>query len=119
MAVPILKLGSYVVASIQDALTDSEWDAFREDLLERVGKHRSKGVIIDVSAMDVMDSFATRSVRGLARMLRLRGARTVIVGIQPEVAHAMAQLGLRLTDAATALDLEEGIEILEGQKAAP
>jgi rsbT antagonist protein RsbS len=119
MAVPILKLGAYVVASIQDALTDSEWETFREDLLVRVGKHRSKGVIIDVSAMDVMDSFATRSVRGLARMLRLRGARTVIVGIQPEVAHAMAQLGLRLADAATALDLEEGIEILERQTAAP
>jgi rsbT antagonist protein RsbS len=112
VAVPILKHGRILIASIQTALADSEWDEFRDTLLAKVGLHRSSGVIIDVSAMDVMDSFSTRTLRGLSLMVRLRGADTVIVGIQPEVAQAMAQLGLRLDDAVTALDLEEGLEIL-------
>ena len=112
MPVPILKLGRYQIATVQSALADSEWVAFREELLERVGRFRSAGVVVDVSSMDVMDSFATRTLRTLAQMLRLRGAETVIVGVQPEVAYAMAQLGLRLEDAATALDLEEGLEEL-------
>jgi rsbT antagonist protein RsbS len=66
------------------------------------------GVVIDVSALDVMDSFATRTLRGIAQTTRLRGADTVIVGIQPEVAFSMVQLGLTLDGIATALDLEEG-----------
>jgi len=66
------------------------------------------GVVIDVSALDVMDSFATRTLRGIAQTTRLRGTDTVIVGIQPEVAFSMVQLGLTLDGIATALDLEEG-----------
>lgn len=112
MPVPILKQGAFLIASIQTELADSEWDQFRDALLDKVGVYRSQGVVIDVSAMDVMDSFATRTLRALALMLRLRGAETVVVGIQPEVAQAMAQLGLRLEDATTALDLEEGLELL-------
>jgi rsbT antagonist protein RsbS len=73
---------------------------------------RSCGVILDVTALDVMDSFASRTMREIAHMIRLRGAETVIVGIQPEVAFAMVQLGLTLEDVATALDLEEGLEYL-------
>ena len=78
----------------------------------RVGRFRSRGVIVDVTALDVMDSFATRTMRSIAHMLKLRGAETVIVGIQPEVAFAMVQLGLTLEDVATALDLEEGLAYL-------
>ena len=113
MRVPILKQGSYLIASIQSALTDSDMDLLRDDLMERVGSYRSRGIIIDVTALDVLDSFASRSLRNLAHMTALRGARTVLVGIQPEVAYAMVQLGLNMEDVATALDLEEGLALLD------
>lgn len=112
MRVPILKQGDYVIASIQSALTDEDLVQLRDGLASHVGRYRSKGVIVDVTVLDVMDSFATRTVRDLAQMVRLRGAQTVIVGIQPEVAFAMVQLGLELGDVATALDLEEALELL-------
>ena len=113
MRVPILKQGDFVIASIQSALTDGDLVMLRDDLASHVGRYRSKGVIVDVTVLDVMDSFATRTVRDLAHMVRLRGARTVIVGIQPEVAFAMVQLGLELGNVATALDLEEGLAHLK------
>lgn len=112
MRVPILKRGDYVIASIQSALTDDDLLHLRDGLTSHVGRYRSKGVIVDVTALDVMDSFATRTVRDLAQMVRLRGAKTIIVGIQPEVAFAMVQLGLELGDVGTALDLEEALEWL-------
>jgi rsbT antagonist protein RsbS len=115
MRVPILKQGDYVIASIQSALTDGDLVQLRDDLASHVGKYRSKGVIVDVTVLDVMDSFATRTVRDLAHMVRLRGARTVIVGIQPEVAFAMVQLGLELGNVATALDLEEALDLLRNE----
>ena len=77
-----------------------------------MGRFRSRGVIVDVTAVDVMDSFAVRTLRDLAHTTRLRGAETVIVGIQPDVAFAMVQLGLTLKGVATALDLEEGLAFL-------
>jgi rsbT antagonist protein RsbS len=112
MAVPILKQGDYLIAMIQAALSDAELVELRQKLVERTGQFRSRGVIVDVTALDVMDSFAARTLRDLAHMARLRGAETVIVGIQPEVAFAMAQLGLTLEGVATALDLEEGLDFL-------
>ena len=112
MEVPVLKQGHYLIASIQSARTDADLSQLRESLVERVGKLRARGVIVDVTALDVMDSFAVRTLRDIAHMTRLRGAETVIVGIQPEVAFAMVQLGLTLKGVATALDLEEGLEYL-------
>jgi rsbT antagonist protein RsbS len=114
--VPILKQGPYLIASIQSALSDADLLQLRDAVVEQVGKLRSRGVIIDVTALDVMDSFATRTLRDISHMIRLRGAETVIVGIQPEVAFALVQLGLSLADTATALDLEEGLAFLD-QKA--
>src|SRR6266850_892862 len=113
MKVPILKQGFYLIATIQSALSDADLLQLRESVVEQVGKFRSKGVIVDVTAMDVMDSFAARTLRDIAHMIRLRGAETVIVGIQPEVAFAMVQLGLTLEGVATALDLEEGLAFLD------
>jgi rsbT antagonist protein RsbS len=113
--VPILKQGPYLIASVQSALTDADLLQLRDALVQKVGKFRSLGVIVDVTAMDVMDSFASRTLRDIAHMIRLRGADTVIVGIQPEVAFTMVQLGLTLEGVATALDLEEGLAFL-GQK---
>ena len=109
MAVPILKQGPYLIATIQSALTDTDLVQLRDALVGKVGSYRSRGVIVDVTALDVLDSFASRTLRDLAHMIRLRGAETVIVGIQPEVAFTMVRLGLTLEGVATALDLEEGL----------
>lgn len=112
MQVPILRQGPYLIASIQSALTDADLLQLRDDLAERVGRYRSRGVIIDVTALDVIDSFATRTLRAVAQMMRLRGAETIVAGIQPNVAFAMVQLGMTLEDIATVLDLDEGLELL-------
>lgn len=113
MQVPILKQGHVLIASVQAALTDADLRGLKEDLAMRVGQVRAKGVIIDVTALDVLDSFATRTLRNIAHATRLRGAETVIVGIQPEVAFSMVQLGLMLEGVTTALDLEEGLMFLQ------
>src|ERR687884_455995 len=115
MPVPILKQGAILIASVQSALTDSDAERLRFDLMERVSRFRAQGIIVDVTAIDVMDSFAARSLRTIAHMTRLRGADTVIVGLQPEVAFAMVQLGLAFDDMNTALDLEEGLALLNRQ----
>lgn len=112
MSVPILKLGDVLITTIQSALSDQELIELRDDFAEKVGRFRSRGVVIDVTALDVLDSFATRTLRGIAYVAKLRGATTVVVGIQPEVAFAMVQLGLDLEDVATALDLDEGLDYL-------
>jgi rsbT antagonist protein RsbS len=112
LEVPILKQGPYLIASIQSALSDNDLMQLRDSLVEQVGRQRSRGVIVDVTALDVMDSFATRTIRDITYMIRLRGAETVIVGIQPDVAFTMVQLGLKLEGVPTALDLEEGIAFL-------
>jgi rsbT antagonist protein RsbS len=112
MRVPILKQGGYLIASIQSALSDQDLLQLRDDLAERAGRFRSRGIIIDVTVLDIMDSFACRTLRSIAHILRLRGAETAIVGIQPEVAFAMVQLGLALGEVQTALDLEEGLALL-------
>ena len=115
MEVPILKQGQYLIASVQSALTDADLLHLREAIAEKVGRYRSQAVIVDVTALDVMDSFAVRTLRDIAHMTKLRGAETVIVGVQPEVAFAMVQLGLALKSIPTALDLEEGLAYLDSR----
>jgi rsbT antagonist protein RsbS len=110
--VSILRQGAYLIASIHTALDDTQMVRFREDLVEQIGRHRSRGVIIDVAALDVLDSFGARTLRTIGEMARLRGAVTVIVGIQPDVAFAMVSLGMSTGTIETALDLEEGLEYL-------
>jgi rsbT antagonist protein RsbS len=112
MPVPILKQGDFLIASIQAAMSDSDAEQLQSDLMDRVGRFRSRGIIVDVTAVDILDSFAARSLRNLAHMTNLRGAETVVVGIQPDVAFAMVQLGMSFEDVHTALDLEEGLEFL-------
>jgi rsbT antagonist protein RsbS len=111
--VSILRQGSYLVASVHTALDDSQLLRFQRDLIAQIGQHRARGVIIDVAALDVLDSFGSRTLRNIAEMARLRGAETVIVGIQPDVAYAMVELGMGTGDVATALDLEEGLAYLD------
>jgi rsbT antagonist protein RsbS len=107
--VSILRQGDTLVASVNTALDDSEMLRFQADLVEQIGENRARGVIIDVAALDVLDSFGSRTLRGIAEMARLRGAVTVVVGIQPDVAFAMVRLGMDMGLIATALDLEEGL----------
>ncbi len=113
MPVPILKQGPILIATVQSAVTDTDFLRLREDLVRMVRTYRSKGVIVDVTAVDVLDSFASRALKALAAMVKLCGAETVIVGIQPDVAFAMVQLGLTMPGIATALDLEEGLALLQ------
>lgn len=117
MAVPILKQGDVLIASVQTAMSDQDLVQLQDDLAGKVGRFRAHGVVIDVSALDVLDSFATRTLRNLAEALRLRGATTVIAGIQPDVAFAMVQLGLTLDGIHTALDLDEGLDLLAAARA--
>lgn len=117
MAVPILKQGPYLIAMVQSELTDAELMQLQDSVSEQLGRFRSRGVIVDVSALDVMDSFATRTLRSIAQTVKLCGAEAVIVGIQPAVALAMTQLGLdlRLVGVDTALDLEQGLALLDAK----
>ena len=115
----ILRQGPYLIASIHTALDDSQLVRFQQDLVERIGSDRARGVVIDVAALDVLDSFASRTLRDIGEMARLRGAVTVIVGIQPDVAFAMVELGMDTGGVVTALDLEEGLAELDSYVAAP
>ncbi len=108
----ILVQGPNLIVSIHAALDDDQLVKLQRDLLERVGSHRMKGLLIDVAALDVLDSFAARTLGDLAYMARLRGARTVVVGIAPEVAMALVRLAVSMPLVKTALDLEEGLRCL-------
>lgn len=113
MQIPILKQGNFLIVSIQTIVSDRDLLDLSYNLSQQVGLYRTKGVVIDVTTLDVLDSFSTRTLRGISSTLKLRGAETVIVGIQPDVAFAMIQLGLKLGDIKTALDLEEGMMLLK------
>ena len=114
--VAILTQRDYLLATIQGDLSDEEVLALRDELAERVGRQRARAIIIDVAGYDVIDSFVARSLRELAITARLRGAQTVLVGIQPDVAIAMVQFRLDLHPLATALDLDEALALLDGAK---
>jgi len=111
--VAIVRQGDYLIASVQSDLSDNEVLRLRDDLAERVGQLRLRGIIIDVGALDVIDSFVARSLRSIAVTARLRGADTVVVGIQPDVAIAMVQFRLNLEPLQAALDLDEALVVLD------
>ena len=111
--VSILSQAAYLIVSIHTALDDSQLVRLQQDLLEQLERRRGRGIVIDVAALDVLDSFATWTLTHIARAARLKGAETVVVGISPEVAIAMVRLSIRMDYVRTALDLEEAIEILD------
>ena len=113
MSVAILRQGDYLIASIQSDLSDTEVLAFRQELTDMVGRHRARGIVIDVAALDVIDSFVARSLRSIVLAAKLRGAETVIVGIQPDVAIAMVHFRLNLQTLRVALDLDEARALLD------
>ena len=112
MSVAILREGDLLIASIESDLSDSEVIALRDDLTRMVGDNRVRGIVIDVAALDVIDSFVARALRAIVLTARLRGAETVIIGIQPDVAIAMVQFRLNLEPLRAALDLEAAKAIL-------
>lgn len=112
MPVPILKQEKYLIASIQDELSDAELVHLRDQLVAKVRQFRSRAVVIDVTVLDIMDSFAARTLRSIAHMTKLLGADTIVVGIQPDVALSMVQLGLTLEGITVAMDLEDGLSTL-------
>ena len=111
--VSILSEGAYLIASIHTALDDSQLQQFQWDLIERVRRDRARGVVIDVAALDVLDSFGAHTLSNIAAMAKLRGALTVIVGIRPELAITMVQLGMPLDRVHTALGLDDGLALLD------
>ena len=110
--VSILRQGCYLIASIHTALSDSQLMRFQDDLIAQIGRHRSRAVIIDVAALDVLDSFGSNTLRSMAEMARLRGAVPVIVGIQSDVAFALVSLGMDTGSVHATLDLEEALSYL-------
>ncbi len=113
MAVAVVRQGEYLLVSIQSDLSDSEVVELRNDLIERVGAERLRGMIIDVAALDVIDSFLARALRTIAVTARLRGVETIVVGVQPEVAIAMVHFKLDLHPLRTALDVDEALDVLD------
>ena len=113
MSVAILRQGDVLIASIQSDLSDTEVVELRQELAELVGRHRLRGIVIDVGALDVIDSFVTRALRTIVLTARLLGAATVIVGLAPDVAIAMVQFRLNLEPLRVALDLDEALVMLD------
>lgn len=112
MTVPILRQGKFLIASVQASLSDREMDEFKSRMLKESRRSNATGVVIDVSVLDVLDSFGTRMLGELVIALRLCGTRGIIVGIQPEVAFAMVMLGMQSQLFETALDLDAGLAML-------
>jgi rsbT antagonist protein RsbS len=109
MNIPIHMRGSHLIVSIESVLCDEDLIELRDELVVQVGKLRSQGVIVDVTKLDVMDSFAAHTLLDISQLMRLHGAEMVIVGIQPDVAFTLARFGLNLESITTLQDLEEGI----------
>lgn len=118
MTVPILKIGRNLIASIQIPLTDQQAHQFQNEVLEHVARTEAFGIIIDITAMDVVDSYMARILSETAMNVRLMGAHAVIVGMRPEVAITLVQMGRGLTGIATALNLEQGLAKLEKMSSA-
>jgi len=113
MSVAILRQGDVLIASIRDDLSDGQLLALRDDLAERAGAERIRGIVLDVGALDVIDSFVARSLRSIVQSVRLRGTETVITGIRPDVAIAMVQFRLNLEPLRAVLDLDEAIALID------
>ena len=111
-SIPILKVDGFLIASIQTSLADRSVFEFQQALLARLAEEQAVGVIIDITAIDVVDSFMARSLNDIAVAVQLLGARAAIVGIQPAVAVALVEMWLTIPNAITALNLEQALKKL-------
>jgi rsbT antagonist protein RsbS len=117
--IPIIRMGRYLLVSIQVDMHDQLAMRLQDDLTASIQKHSAKGVLIDISAVDMVDSFIGRMISDISGMARILGARSVLVGMKPAVAITLVELGLSLPGVATALTVERGMKLLETQDAAP
>ncbi len=111
--IPILRMGSLLLVTIQVDMHDRLAMTLQDDLTERIVKDRAKGVLIDISALDIVDSFIGRMISNTAAMAKILDAKTVVVGMQPAVAITLVELGLALEGVITALNVERGIAMLD------
>ena len=111
--IPILKMGKFLLVSIQIDMDDRTAMTLQDDLTGQIVKHRAKGVLIDISSLDVVDSFIGRMLANTAAMARILDAETVVVGMQPSVAITLVELGLSLKGVRSALNVERGMELLQ------
>jgi len=114
--IPILKMGDLLLVSIQVDMHDQLALALQDDLTDKIAKTGAHGVLIDISAVEVVDSFIGRMIANIAGMARILDARTVLVGMQPAVAITLVELGLTLPGVRTALDVERGMALLRGDR---
>ena len=115
--IPILKMGPNLLVTIQVDMHDRLAMALQDDLMEQIRRHKSLGVLIDISALDLVDSFIGRMLANIAAMARILDADTVVTGMRPAVAITLVELGLSLTGVRTALTVERGMELLETARA--
>ncbi|MFQ6008399.1 MAG: STAS domain-containing protein [Candidatus Zixiibacteriota bacterium] len=113
MKVPILRLQNILLTSIQVDLNDEETLAFQHDVLEEINRTEAKGIVIDITALDVVDSFMARVLNQTAAMARMLGAEVVVCGMQPDVALTLVEMGCELTGVETALNLDQGFDKLQ------
>jgi rsbT antagonist protein RsbS len=114
--IPILKLGGYLLVTIQVDMHDELALALQDDLTARIVKEHARGVLIDISSLDVVDSFIGRTIGDIAAMARVLDATTVVVGMQPAVAITLVELGMRMEGVLTALDVDRGMSLLEAHR---
>ena len=111
--IPILKMGEYLLVTIQVDMHDRLATTLQDDLTERIVKARARGVLIDISSLEVVDSFIGRMLGNIAAMSRVLDAQTVVVGMRPAVAITLVELGLSLPGVRTALNVERGMALLQ------
>jgi rsbT antagonist protein RsbS len=111
--IPILRMGRLLLVTIQVDMHDRLAMTLQDDLTARIVKDRANGVLIDISALDIVDSFIGRMISNTAAMAKILDARTVVVGMQPAVAITLVELGLTLEGVRTALNVEQGIQLLQ------
>jgi rsbT antagonist protein RsbS len=116
--IPILKMGQFLLVTIQVDMHDQLAITLQDDLTNRIAKERSRGVLLDISALDVVDSFIGRMIANISSMARVLDAQTVVVGMQPAVAITLVELGLPLEGVHTALNVEKGMTLLHRRLAA-
>jgi rsbT antagonist protein RsbS len=111
--IPILKMGDFLLVTVQIDLYDRLALNLEADLVNMISKHHSKGVLIDISAVNIVDSFMGRILSNIAQMSKILDAHTVVVGMQPAVAITLIELGLPMTGVQTALNVEKGMDLLK------
>lgn len=115
-AIPVLKVGKTLLVTIQGELHDNAAEAFQADLLQAIESHGSTGLVIDISGLEMVDSYVARVLTDTGKMARLMGADTVVVGMRPEVAATLVRMGYSMGGIKTALNLEEGLALMSGPR---